>query len=108
MRKILLACFLLFSLPLVAQEPPQCTEAREGQLACMAGKQCACRFIPGGSMTGRPDRFAWDCGINRPNCPPDPNIVQQPGYAPPVGGVYVNPPNFQQTPEPFPLRPSPR
>jgi hypothetical protein len=43
-------------------------------------------------MTGRPDRFAWDCGINRPNCPPDPNIVQQPGYAPPIGGVYVNPP----------------
>jgi hypothetical protein len=41
-----LATFL--ALPLAAQEPPQCTEAREGQLACMAGKQCACRFIPGG------------------------------------------------------------
>jgi hypothetical protein len=93
MRKILLACFLLFSLPLAAQEPPQCTEAREGQLAC---------------MTGRPDRFAWDCGVNRPNCPPDPNIVQQPGYPPQVGGVYVNPPNFPQNPEPFPLRPGPR
>jgi hypothetical protein len=59
-------------------------------------------------MTGRPDRFAWDCGVNRPNCPPDPNIVQQPGYPPQVGSVYVNPPNFPQNPDPFPLRPSPR
>jgi len=58
MRNILLAGFLVFSLPLAAQEPPQCIEAREGQLACMTGKQCACRFITGGSMTGRPDRFA--------------------------------------------------
>jgi hypothetical protein len=107
MRKIIFAAFLLFSLPLAAQEPPQCTEAREGQLACMAGKQCACRFIPGGSMTGRPDRFAWDCGINRPNCPPDPNIVQQPGYAPPIGGVWVNPPNFTPGPGPGPMPPRP-
>jgi hypothetical protein len=101
MRKILLAAFLLFSLPLAAQEPPQCIEAREGQLACMAGKQCVCRFMRGGSMTGRPDRFAWDCGINRPN------FVQQPGYAPPIGGVYVNPPNFPHSPGPMPPRPGP-
>jgi len=84
MRKILLAAFLLLSWPLAAQEPPQCIEAREGQLACMAGKQCVCRFIPGGSMTGRPDRFAWDCGM-----------------------VWVNPPPFTPGPGPGPMPPRP-
>ena len=114
MRQLLLLGFFFLAAPAWAQDPPQCTEAREGQLACMAGKQCACKFIRGGSMTGRPDRFAWDCGINRPNCPPDPNIVTQPGYAPPIGGVYVNPPYIPPGsapapgPAPHPPRPSPR
>ncbi|MBU8540866.1 hypothetical protein [Falsiroseomonas tokyonensis] len=59
---------LLASAPLRAQEPPSCTEAREGTVACIAGKLCTCRFIPGGSMTRRPDRHGWDCGILRPAC----------------------------------------
>jgi hypothetical protein len=33
--------------------------------------------------------------------------VQQPGYAPPIGGVYVNPPNFPHSPGPMPPRPGP-
>jgi len=41
-------------------------------------------------MTGRPDRFAWDCGVLRPMCPPDPTIQPaQPWQAP--GGVWIAP-----------------
>ncbi|MGX9966754.1 hypothetical protein ACVFYP_25745 [Roseomonas sp. F4] len=73
--------------------PPACTAAREGVTACIAGKLCACRFTQGGSMTGRPDRFTWDCGILRPACgsglvPPSaapqqvpmPNLLLRPGW----------------------------
>ncbi|WP_439597954.1 hypothetical protein [Falsiroseomonas sp.] len=71
MRPILLLLLaLLASPPLRAEESPACTEAREGIAACIAGKLCTCRFIPGGSMTGRPDRIGWDCGILRPACGP--------------------------------------
>ncbi|MGG5888626.1 hypothetical protein ACLF3G_15935 [Falsiroseomonas sp. HC035] len=41
---------------------------REGTVACLSGKLCACRFIRGGSLTGQQDRHAWDCGILRPAC----------------------------------------
>lgn len=51
-----------------AQEPPACDSGREGVAACLAGRLCLCRFVPGGSMTGRPDRHAWDCGLLRPAC----------------------------------------
>ena len=79
--------FLLFAataLPALAQPPPSCTAEVEGQAACMAGKLCECRFERGGQLTGRPDRFAWDCGALRPMCPPDPTIGQAPSGAPPV------------------------
>ncbi|MBP0464337.1 hypothetical protein J5Y09_10465 [Roseomonas sp. PWR1] len=100
MRRSVLA-FLLLALPAAAQSPPVCSPAREGQVACMAGKLCECRFERGGQMTGRPDRFAWDCGVMRPMCPPDPNIVA-PGM-PPVGGVVVEPQwRGQVSPQPYP------
>ncbi|WP_338665719.1 hypothetical protein VQH23_11180 [Pararoseomonas sp. SCSIO 73927] len=35
---------------------------------CLAGKACLCRFERGGSVAGRRDRFAWDCGALRPGC----------------------------------------
>ena len=86
----LAAALLLLALPAAAQAPPACTRAREGQVACMAGKLCECRFERGGQLTGRPDRFAWDCGVMRPMCPPDPNIGQQQPWMPPAG-VWVAP-----------------
>ncbi len=49
-------------------DPVRCGPAREGQVACMSGRLCACRFERGGQLTGRPDRFAWDCGTLRPPC----------------------------------------
>ena len=81
---------LLMAVPASAQAPPACTAEIEGQAACMAGKLCECRFERGGQMTGRPDRFVWDCGVLRPMCPPDPTIQPtQPWQAP--GGVWIAP-----------------
>lgn len=51
---------------------PGCGPARDGALACMAGRQCVCRFERGGSLTGRRDGFRWDCGPLRPDCPAPP------------------------------------
>lgn len=85
------AMLTLAALPTWAQSPPACSAESEGQAACLAGKLCECRFERGGQLTGRPDRFGWDCGAMRPTCPPDPTISQPPGYAPPIG-VWVQPP----------------
>lgn len=82
MRRIL-ALLALLPLPALAQAP-SCTAEIEGQAACMAGKLCECRFERGGQLTGRPDRFAWDCGVMRPTCPPDPAITQTPSGQVPV------------------------
>lgn len=83
MRPILYALIVLMPLPAMAQAP-SCTAETESQTACMAGKLCECRFERGGQLTGRPDRFAWDCGVMRPICPPDPTIGQAPQGVPPV------------------------
>lgn len=82
MRRILLLAVLAF--PAHAQAPPACTAEVEGQAACMAGKLCECRFERGGQLTGRGDRFVWDCGAMRPMCPPDPTISPAPATLPPV------------------------
>jgi len=89
MRMIRLLALLIAG-PAAAQPPPACTPETEGQAACMAGKLCECRFERGGQLTGRPDRFAWDCGAMRPMCPPDPTIRAAPPLAAP-GGVWITP-----------------
>ncbi|MBU8543513.1 MULTISPECIES: hypothetical protein [Roseomonadaceae] len=95
MWRILAVLLLLLTAPPAWAEapPPACTAAREGTVACIAGKLCTCGFVRGGSMTGRPDRFTWDCGILRPACgsglvPPSatpqpmpmPDLLLQPGW----------------------------
>lgn len=85
-----LPLLLLIAPPVAAQAPPACTPAREGEVACLDGKLCACRFERGGQISGRRDRFAWDCGALRPTCPPEPGIAPPPGWAPPAG-VWVRP-----------------
>ncbi|MES2711335.1 MAG: hypothetical protein V4653_07110 [Pseudomonadota bacterium] len=67
----LLLIWLLLAVPAFAQDAPagRCTASAEGSLACMAGRACVCRFERGGQLTGRGDRFAWDCGPLRPDCP---------------------------------------
>lgn len=81
MRALLL---LLLALPAAAQ--PVCDAARLGTLSCQAGRVCECRFERGGSLTGLPDGYRWDCGILRPPCPPPPGLQPQapwPGFLPP-------------------------
>jgi hypothetical protein len=60
-----------------APAAPDCTPEREGVTACFGEKLCACRFEPGGSLTGRPPGHRWDCGALRPACsvvPTDPGL----------------------------------
>jgi hypothetical protein len=51
-----------------SSSPPACTQSRDGVTACIAGKLCRCRFERGGTLTGRPDGYRWDCGALRPAC----------------------------------------
>lgn len=90
MRSMMVPLLVSLAIPAWAQPVPACIRAREGQLACMAGKQCECRFERGGTTTGLPDRMVWDCGVLRPPCPPDPTIRQEAPWTPPAG-VWVAP-----------------
>lgn len=90
MRWMMALLLLILALPAVAQGPPACTAEIEGQTACMARKLCECRFERGGQLTGRADRFVWDCGVMRPLCPPDPTTSQGGAPAPPIG-VWLQP-----------------
>jgi hypothetical protein len=64
--------FAFLLLPGLAAAQPARNAQREGQVACMAGRLCACRYETGGSLTGRPSAHRWDCGALRPDCRPDP------------------------------------
>ncbi len=84
---LLLALLVPFSVPAGAQEPPSCTPARAGAVACLSGKLCECRFERGGSITGTRDGHRWDCGVLRPSCgealaPPG---ITAPGMSYPMG-----------------------
>ncbi len=66
--RALLLPLCVLALPAAAQDPPACTPPREGVVACIAGRLCACRHERGGSLTGRPDGHRWDCSALRPAC----------------------------------------
>lgn len=66
MRPLLL--ILLLATPAAAEAPPDCTAGRQGAVACLGEKLCACRWQPGGSLTGQPAGHRWDCGALRPGC----------------------------------------
>ncbi|MBX9702251.1 MAG: hypothetical protein K2X74_22635 [Acetobacteraceae bacterium] len=91
MRAPALAALLALLTPVAApaQQPvPMCLAEREGMTACFADKLCLCRYEPGGSLTGRPPGFRWDCGALRPGCgvvPPDA------GPAAPLPPVFLQP-----------------
>jgi hypothetical protein len=73
--------------PSLAQSPPNCTQAVLGQVACMSVKLCECIFERGGTMTGRPSGYRWDCGILRPQCNEAPvTIIEHRGNAPSHSG----------------------
>jgi hypothetical protein len=89
----LLPTLLLLATPAFAQDPPNCTPAREGMVACLGEKLCACRWQPGGALTGRPAGHRWDCGVLRPACGVTP-AGPPPGDSPPISVM----PFLQQTP----------
>lgn len=72
-----LLLFLLLLPGLAASQAlPACNAAREGVVACIGDRMCACHWAPAGSITGRPAGLRWDCGPFRPQCdvaPPGPN-----------------------------------
>jgi hypothetical protein len=83
MRCILPLLALLLPAPALAQPTPvpMCLEQREGMTFCFESKLCLCRFDAGGTLTGRPSGYRWDCGVLRPSCgvvPPDTNPPMQP------------------------------
>jgi len=94
--------FLFLAAGAAAQGLPACGPAREGQVACVANRLCACRFERGGSLAGRPDRWDWDCGILRPDCAVPP--ADLPPADPAAPGLMV----FPQVTLPPPPRPMPR
>lgn len=73
---LLMLKVLLVSGLVAAQAPPACTATGEGSVACLGDRLCQCRWSPGGSLTGRPAGYRWDCGVLRPHCgvvPPGPD-----------------------------------
>lgn len=64
----LLIAAMMTTWPAMATEAPACASASAGATACLAGKLCVCGFVRGGSISGRPDGWRWECGALRPSC----------------------------------------
>jgi hypothetical protein len=54
--------------PARAGDMPVCGGQNLGAASCFSGKLCECIHDRGGSVTGIPEGFRWDCGILRPKC----------------------------------------
>lgn len=75
MFRLLVLLLLLGAGQAAAQAPPACVAGREGMVACLGEKLCECRWQSGGTLSGRPAGYRWDCGVLRPACgvvPPGP------------------------------------
>ena len=51
-----------------AASVPACDAAHEGQLSCQANRVCECVFSRAVPARHLPDRWHWDCGIERSAC----------------------------------------
>jgi hypothetical protein len=63
-------------------QTPTCGPDTAGQLSEQAGVRCQCVEAAGGSITGQPSGYRWDCGILRGRMnqliPATPNAYQGP------------------------------
>jgi hypothetical protein len=63
-------------------QTPACGPETAGQLSDQAGVRCQCVVGAGGSITGEPSGYRWDCGILRGRMnqlvPASPNAYQGP------------------------------
>ncbi len=68
-----------------AQEGPMCGQQSMGQVSCMANRMCECIYDSGGSVTGVPEGFRWNCSINRASCEVEPGtIIEYRGNTPSI------------------------
>ena len=78
-----LAAVMLLGLAGRAQaQAPACGPETAGQLSEQAGVRCQCVESAGGSITGEPSGYRWDCGVLRGRMnqlvPASPNAYQGP------------------------------
>jgi hypothetical protein len=63
-------------------QAPACGPETAGQLSEQAGVRCQCAASAGGSITGEPSGYRWDCGVLRGRMnqlvPASPNAYQGP------------------------------
>ena len=68
-----------------AQDGPMCNQQVMGQVSCMANRMCECIYDRGGSVTGVPEGFRWNCSINRASCEVEPGtIIEYRGNTPSI------------------------
>lgn len=111
LRPLALLLPLIAAMPALAQ--PVCIAQREGMTACFSNRLCECRHEPGGSLTGRPAGYRWDCDIMRPACSmapadsgpayPPPPIMVTPNYGFPPRSSFPQMPGVQPPPQVSPL-----
>lgn len=51
-----------------ADETATCDRASLGRTSCMSPTLCECIYDRGGSITGTPPGYRWDCGNLRGSC----------------------------------------
>ncbi len=49
-------------------QAPQCTQATAGQRSCQGGVSCECVYESGGTASGQPEGYRWDCSVLQPRC----------------------------------------
>lgn len=91
-------------------EEPLCNRRTLGQTACFTAKLCACIIDRGGSITGIPPGFRWDCGVLRPSCgeaADQPVSIQEYRGTPPAypSAVAIDRRSLVTIRPPAPLRP---
>ncbi|MSP48730.1 MAG: peptidoglycan-binding protein [Alphaproteobacteria bacterium] len=78
MRRVLkaaLPALLVFlATPVSAQDLPGCSPNNANERVCRSGNICVCRMT-GGLLSGIPQAFRWDCGIQNGGCLP--GVYQQ-------------------------------
>ena len=68
-----------------ADDMPACASQSLGAAACFSGTQCECIYDRGGTVTGTPAGFRWDCGVLRPKCG---EAADAPATIDPFNGPY--------------------
>ncbi|GFZ78317.1 hypothetical protein GCM10011497_02940 [Elstera cyanobacteriorum] len=68
-----------------------CSPSTLGARACQAETTCTCEYSAGGTMTGKPPGYFWNCSILAAKCAGTPamSLINTPGAMPGGGGQTV-------------------